>query len=146
MVSTSFDLCFSYAKSKWEVTYILSFFISNYLFLVVTLDKSNGFTAMFAIVLQQLSLDWSLQRWAIVSILELFWHLKILKSKDMDVWKLAAVPLEVPVSVLKDVLQPKILIEGGARKLTSNPSLVSRNKAVEEQGWVPMSNSLFCSC
>lgn len=69
-----------------------------------------------------------------VSILELSWHLKILKSKAMDVWKPAAVPLEVLVSVLKDVLHPEILMEGGTRNLINNPSLVSTNKAVEEQG------------
>lgn len=69
-----------------------------------------------------------------VSILELSWHLEILKSKAMDVWKLAAVPPEVPVSVLKDVLHPEILMEGGTRNLINNPSLVStirrlRNRA-----------------
>lgn len=45
--------------------------------------------------------------------------------------------LEVLLSVLKDVLHAEILMEGDARKPTSNPFLVSRNKAVKEQVWIP---------
>lgn len=41
--------------------------------------------------------------------------------------------LEVLLSVLKDVLHAEILMEGDARKPTSNPFLVSRNKSVKEQ-------------
>lgn len=41
--------------------------------------------------------------------------------------------LEVLLSVQKDVLHAEILMEGDARKPTSNPFLVSRNKAVKEQ-------------
>lgn len=38
------------------------------------------------------------------------------------------------MSVLKDVLHPEFLMQGGTGKLTNNPALVSRNKAFEEQG------------
>jgi len=69
-----------------------------------------------------------------------------IKKQSCECLKLAAAPLEVPVSVLKDVLHPKVLMEYGAKKLTKNPSLVSRNKAVEKQGRISMSNSLVSSC
>lgn len=53
-----FDSCFSYPKSKREQsrTYFL-LLVFYYLFLLVTLAKNNDFIALFAIVLQQLSLD-----------------------------------------------------------------------------------------
>lgn len=63
----------------------------------------------------------------------------------MDGWKPHTVPLEEPVSVLKDDLHPKIVMEGGSIKLSNNYTLASRNKAVEEEGWIPMSNSLVYS-
>lgn len=70
--------------------------------------------------------------------MELFWHLHTLKSKAVNVWKVAAVPLQLcPLSALKDVLHPKILMEGGASKPTNNPSPISKNTAVKEQVWIP---------
>lgn len=60
-----------------------------------------------------------------VSISNLFWHLRLLKSR---VWEGSPVPLEVPVSGLKDVLHPKVLMEGGARELINNPALLPRNE------------------
>lgn len=46
---------------------------------------------------------------------------------------MSPVPLEVPVSGLKDVLHPKVLMEGRARDLINNPALLPRNEAVEGQ-------------
>lgn len=51
--------------------------------------------------------------------------------------------LEVLLSVLKDVLHAEILMEGDARKPARNTFLVSRNKSVKEQVWIPANSLIF---
>lgn len=50
--------------------------------------------------------------------------------------------LEVPVSVLRDVLHPELFMQGGTSKLTNNPSLVSRIRHLRNRAETQLSTSL----